>query len=111
MLTTQLVEILKTGPKTMQQLYQEMPSVSHRTIKVKMVRPLSRLNVARVKKTPNSKAFHVQLIDPLPKRFEEILQHTERQLNNKKENIKWEFQDNKRFTKLIGNQEFQRKKQ
>ena len=100
--TSKFIDVLKTGPKTMQQLYQELPDLAHCTIKKKLVRPLTIAQVTQVIQNKENKSFYIQLRDKMPVRFEDTMNDIERQLQPKKLNMKWNFQDNKRFTKDIG---------
>jgi len=100
--TTSLLDALKTGPKTMQQLYQELPQLTHSQIKRKLVRPLTKSEVTEVKMNRENKTFYINLRTDTPTRFDEIIEATEKALQPKKLNIKWDFQSKKRFTKDIG---------
>eukprot|EP00835_Amoeboradix_gromovi_P001778 NODE_88_length_21932_cov_0.317867.p16 type:complete len:117 gc:universal NODE_88_length_21932_cov_0.317867:2140-1790(-) len=100
--TALFIDILQKGPKTMQELYQLMPNLSHCTIKRKLVKPLKRFEVIDVKLNSEVKTFYINLKKIPPFKYEQILEETERNLKPLKLNLKWDFQKNRQFTKDIG---------
>eukprot|EP00834_Sanchytrium_tribonematis_P001603 NODE_40_length_35084_cov_0.543519.p27 type:complete len:108 gc:universal NODE_40_length_35084_cov_0.543519:34570-34247(-) len=98
-LTNTIFHALKKGPKSMQQLFEEAPEFSHRTIKTKLVRQLSHFKVVEVKKDHIDRGkFKVKLRETLPGNVEEILGKVEKYVTADKKSKKINYNVNRTVT-------------